>query len=92
MICSTNIDGANTGTLTPDQLGSREVDGVGLADEGAGEAATHDALWRILLHSCANDFWFAFLRHHFRPCVSAEEDSEPFGEGEMEAKKKGDVP
>jgi hypothetical protein len=91
MVCSTNVDGANIGTFTPDQL-AREVDSGGLTDEGVGVAASHDALWRILLHSCANDLWIAFLRQRFRPCDSAEEESERFGEGEMEGRKKGDVP
>jgi hypothetical protein len=43
MVCSTNVIGANTSTFTPDQL-PREVDGIGLVDEVAGVAASHDLL------------------------------------------------
>jgi hypothetical protein len=43
MVCSTNVVGANTGNFMPDQL-PREVDGIGLVDEGSGVAASHDLL------------------------------------------------
>jgi hypothetical protein len=50
MACSTNVVGANTGILMPDQL-PMEAGCAGLVREEAGDAASHDLWRRIVSHS-----------------------------------------
>jgi hypothetical protein len=92
IMCSTNVDGANTGSLTPCQLCFKGCDGGGFAGEGSGDATSHDVLSSTLSHSRAKEAWEVFLRHCLNPLDSAEELRDRLGEGETGVKEKGDVP
>jgi hypothetical protein len=91
MICSTKVVGANTGTLTPGQLGFREGGG-GLAEGGSGDATSQDVQRRALPHSLASALWLTFLRHCLIPRASAEELSERFEQGGTGFEREGNVP
>jgi hypothetical protein len=60
IICSTKVVSANTGILTPGQLGFREdggggLDGGGLTEEGSSDATSQDVLRRVVPHSRASE-------------------------------------
>jgi hypothetical protein len=85
------VDGASTGSLRfvrlPMETRSGEIDG----DE-TGDADSHERRRVIVSHSAAIDRREAFFRHCFKHRDSAEEESDRFGEGETEGRKKGELP
>jgi hypothetical protein len=85
------VDGASTGNLMfarlPMVTRSGEIDG----DE-TGVAESHERRRNIESHSTSIDRRVAFFRHCFKHRDSAEEDSDRFGEGDMEGRKKEDSP
>jgi hypothetical protein len=97
MMFSTKVVGANTGILIPGQLGFREdggdeLDGRGLAENGSGDATSHDVQRRALSHSRARALWLTFLRHCLIPQASAEELSERFEQGDAGNEREKNVP
>jgi hypothetical protein len=89
--CSTKVVGGSTGILTPAQL-PMEARCDGLLGDGTGVAIPHELRRRIESHSIVIDRWAVFFCHCFKHRDSAEEESDRFGEGEMEEGKKEDSP
>jgi hypothetical protein len=64
----------------------------GLVGDETGVAEPHELRRSIESHSTVIDRWAVFFRHCFKHRDSAEEESDRFGEGEMEEGKKDDSP
>jgi hypothetical protein len=97
MMFSTKVVGASTGILIPGQLGFRvgvgdELDGIGPAEKGSGDATSHDVQRRALPQSRALARWMAFLRHCLNPRASAAELSERFEQGDAGDERDENVP
>jgi hypothetical protein len=91
IMCSTNVDGANTINLTPCQLVFGICDGGGLTEEGSG-ATSHDMQSSVRSHFQSEVAWAHFLRQSLEPLASADELRFQFGEGVTGVKEKGNVP
>jgi hypothetical protein len=89
--CSMKVVGASTGNLMSAQL-PMETRCGGLVRDETGVAEPHELRRSIESHSTAIDRWAVFFRHCFKHRDSAEEESDRFGEGEMEEGKKEDSP
>jgi hypothetical protein len=86
--CSIKVVGASTGNFMSDQLPMESRSGGLVGDETGVEEP--QVLWRSIdSHSALIDRREAFFRHCFKQRDSADEDSDRFGEGEMEGGKKG---
>jgi hypothetical protein len=91
IICSTNVDGASTGILTPCQLVG-VCEGGELAGEGSGDATSHDVQSSARSHFRSEIAWAHFLHQIFAPRVSVDELRLRVGEGVMGVREKGNVP
>jgi hypothetical protein len=91
IMCSTNVDGANTGILTPCQLVG-VCDGGGLAGKGSGDATSHDEQSSARSHFRSEMALAHFLRHSLDPRASADELRFRVREGVTGVREKGNVP
>jgi hypothetical protein len=85
------VDGASTGNLMFARLPMETRSGEIVGDETV-VADSHERRRVMDSHSTSIDRREAFFRHCFKQCDSAEEDSDRFGEGDMEGRKKEDSP
>jgi hypothetical protein len=88
IMCSTNVDGANTVNLTPCQLVFGICDGGGLAREGS-RATSHDVQSSVRSHFQFMVGWAHFLCQSLEPLASADKLRFRFGEGVMGGQREG---
>jgi hypothetical protein len=91
IICSTNVDGANTGILPPCQLVGL-CDGGGLAGAGSEDATSHDVQSSTRSHLRSEIDWAHFLRQILEARTSADELRLRVDEGVTGVRENGSVP
>jgi hypothetical protein len=89
--CSIKVVGAITGSLMSVHL-PMEARSGGIVGDETGDDEPNEQWRSIDSHSALSDRRDVFFRHCFRQRDSADEESDRFGEGEMEEGQRGKSP